>query len=166
MRVANELGAGNARAAKFSVVVVSMTTILIGVVCMAVVLATKDSFPYLFTSSDAVAKETTRLSTLLALTVLLNGLQPVLSGVAVGAGWQSLVAYINIGCYYIFGLPLGLLLGFVFDLGSVGIWGGMIGGICLQTLILIGITAGRNWDKEANEAESRVKKWGGNVATD
>ncbi|XP_047981442.1 protein DETOXIFICATION 33-like isoform X2 [Salvia hispanica] len=79
VRVSNELGAGNARAAKFSVVVVSITTILIGVVCMAIVLATKDFFPYLFTSSDAVAKETTRLSTLLALTVLLNGLQPVLS---------------------------------------------------------------------------------------
>ncbi|KAH6758953.1 MATE efflux family protein [Perilla frutescens var. frutescens] len=163
VRVANELGAGNAKAAKFSVVVVSITTILIGVVCMAVVLATKDFFPYLFTNSDAVAKETTRLSTLLALTVLLNGLQPVLSGVAVGAGWQSVVAYINIGCYYIVGLPLGIILGFIFDFGSVGIWGGMIGGICLQTLILIGITAGRNWEKEANDAESRVKKWGGNV---
>lgn len=80
VRVSNELGAGNARAAKFSVVVVSITTVLIGVVCMAVVLATKDIFPYLFTNSDAVAKETTRLSILLALTVLLNGLQPVLSG--------------------------------------------------------------------------------------
>lgn len=84
VRVSNELGAGNARAAKFSVVVVSITTILIGVVCMAVVLATKDFFPYLFTNSDAVAKETTRLSTLLAFTVLLNGLQPVLSGTSRG----------------------------------------------------------------------------------
>ncbi|KAI3465017.1 hypothetical protein Pfo_021680 [Paulownia fortunei] len=164
VRVSNELGAGNARAAKFSVVVVSITTVLIGVVCMAAVLATKDIFPYLFTNSDAVAKETTRLSILLALTVLLNGLQPVLSGVAVGAGWQSIVAYINIGCYYIVGLPLGILLGFVFNFGAMGIWGGMIGGICLQTLILIVITASRNWDKEATEAESRVKRWGGETA--
>lgn len=86
VRVANELGAGNAKAAKFSVVVVSITTILIGVVCMVVVLATKDFFPYFFTNSEAVAKETTRLSTLLALTVLLNGLQPVLSGTDVAQG--------------------------------------------------------------------------------
>lgn len=86
MRVSNELGAGNAKAAKFSVVVVSITTILIGVVCMVVVLATKDFFPYLFTSSEAVATETTRLSTLLALTVLLNGLQPVLSGTSIAQG--------------------------------------------------------------------------------
>ncbi|GFQ04215.1 mate efflux family protein alf5 [Phtheirospermum japonicum] len=131
--------------------VVPVDAISICVVCMAVVLATKDIFPYLFTNSEAVAKETTRLSTLLALTVLLNGLQPVLSGVAVGAGWQSIVAYINIGCYYIVGLPLGILLGFVFDFGAMGIWGGMIGGICLQTLILIVITATRNWDKEVSQ---------------
>ncbi|KAL7117191.1 hypothetical protein ACP275_03G057400 [Erythranthe tilingii] len=165
VRVANELGAGNARAAKFSVVVVSITTILIGVVCMALVLATKDIFPYLFTNSEAVAKETTRLSILLALTVLLNGLQPVLSGVAVGAGWQSIVAYVNIGSYYIVGLPLGIVLGFVFKFGAMGIWGGMIGGVCLQTLILIFITSSRNWDKEAVEAESRVRRWGGAIAS-
>ncbi|KAL0325682.1 UNVERIFIED_CONTAM: protein DETOXIFICATION 33, partial [Sesamum radiatum] len=79
VRVSNELGAGNARAAKFSVVVVSITTVFIGVVGMVAVIAAKDVFPYLFTNSEAVAKETTRLSILLAVTVLLNGLQPVLS---------------------------------------------------------------------------------------
>ncbi|KAE8704176.1 putative ubiquitin-protein ligase [Hibiscus syriacus] len=111
VRVSNELGAGNARLAKFSVLVVSMTSVIIGIVCMIVVYATRGYFPYLFTSSNAVAKETTKLALLLGFTVLLNSLQPVLSGVAVGAGWQSLVAYINIGCYYIFGLPVGILLG-------------------------------------------------------
>ncbi|KAE8679885.1 hypothetical protein F3Y22_tig00111393pilonHSYRG00057 [Hibiscus syriacus] len=117
VRVSNELGAGNARLAKFSVLVVSMTSVIIGIVCMIVVFATRGYFPYLFTSSNAVAEETTKLALLLGFTVLLNSLQPVLSGVAVGAGWQSLVAYINIGCYYIFGLPAGILLGFTFGFG-------------------------------------------------
>ena len=39
------------------------------------------------------------------------------SGVAIGGGWQGLVAYINLGCYYIFGLPLGYLLGYKFNYG-------------------------------------------------
>ncbi|GJU97581.1 hypothetical protein Tco_1326852 [Tanacetum coccineum] len=38
-------------------------------------------------------------------------------GVAVGCGWQAYVAYVNIGCYYVVGIPLGFLLGFYFDLG-------------------------------------------------
>ncbi|KAL7245069.1 hypothetical protein ACSBR2_000415 [Camellia fascicularis] len=164
VRVSNELGAGNARTAKFAVLVVSVTSVSIGVVAMAIVFATRDYFPYLFTTSDAVAEETTKLAILLGFTVLLNSLQPVLSGVAVGAGWQSLVAYINIGCYYVVGLPAGIILGFTFSLGAMGIWGGMIGGICLQTIILICVTSIRNWNREAAEAETRVKRWGGAVA--
>ncbi|THG03544.1 protein DETOXIFICATION 33-like [Camellia sinensis] len=164
VRVSNELGAGNARTAKFAVLVVSVTSVSIGVVAMAIVFATRDYFPYLFTTSDAVAEETTKLAILLGFTVLLNSLQPVLSGVAVGAGWQSLVAYINIGCYYLVGLPAGIILGFTFSLGVMGIWGGMIGGICLQTIILICVTSIRNWNREAAEAETRVKRWGGAVA--
>lgn len=166
VRVSNELGAGNYRQAKISVAVVSITSVVIGFGAFIVVLATRDWFPYLFTTSAAVAQETTRLSVLLALTVLLNSLQPVLSGVAIGAGWQSLVAYINIGCYYLVGLPAGFLLGFKFNYGAMGVWGGMIGGICLQTIILIIVTALTNWKKEADEAESRVRKWGGSAAVD
>nr|GMD94561.1 protein DETOXIFICATION 33 [Ipomoea batatas] len=153
VRVSNELGAGNPSIAKFAVLVVSITSVAIGAVGMAVVLATKNIFPPLFTNSDAVAKETTKLAVLLAWT-----------WVAVGAGWQSVVAYINIGCYYIVGLPAGILLGFTFDFGAMGIWGGMIGGVCLQTIILIVIVSITDWNKEASLADVRVKRWGGAIA--
>lgn len=39
------------------------------------------------------------------------------AGVAIGGGWQALVAYINLGCYYVFGLPFGFLLGYKANLG-------------------------------------------------
>lgn len=53
---------------------------------------------------------------------LLNALNPkvrndkqkcdlISTGVAIGAGWQSIVAYVNIGCYYIIGIPVGIVLG-------------------------------------------------------
>lgn len=41
----------------------------------------------------------------------------IMTGVAVGSGRQATVAYINIGCYYIIGLPVGILMGWVFHLG-------------------------------------------------
>ena len=41
----------------------------------------------------------------------------VYAGVAVGSGWQVTVAYINVGCYYIVGMPLGFAMGWVFHLG-------------------------------------------------
>lgn len=38
-------------------------------------------------------------------------------GVAVGCGWQTFVAYVNVGCYYFVGIPIGAILGFKFNLG-------------------------------------------------
>lgn len=41
----------------------------------------------------------------------------IFAGVAVGGGWQALVAYINLICYYAIGLPLGFLLGYKVKFG-------------------------------------------------
>uniref|UniRef100_A0A803KW73 Uncharacterized protein n=1 Tax=Chenopodium quinoa TaxID=63459 RepID=A0A803KW73_CHEQI len=68
-------------------------------------------------------------------------------------------AYINIGCYYLLGLPLGVFMGWKFELGIMGIWAGMIGGTAVQTLILAIITIRCDWEKEAQKASMHVKKW-------
>ncbi|KAK4384335.1 protein DETOXIFICATION 35 [Sesamum angolense] len=108
----------------------------------------EESIGYVFTNSKEMQKAVAQLSGFLGVTMLLNSVQPVISGVAVGGGWQALVAYINLACYYIFGLPLGYLLGYVAKLGVVGIWGGMIAGVALQTLLLLLVVYRINWSKE------------------
>ncbi|KAJ0025490.1 hypothetical protein Pint_08405 [Pistacia integerrima] len=117
VRVANELGAGNGKAAKFATIVAVAESTLIGLILCVVIMILRDKVALIFTSSEDVLEEVNTLSYLLAVTILLNSVQPVLSGVAVGSGWQAMVAYINLGCYYIVGLPLGILMGWVFDLG-------------------------------------------------
>ncbi|CAN6448193.1 unnamed protein product [Victoria cruziana] len=81
------------------------------------------------------------------------------SSVAVGSGWQAFVAYINVGCYYFIGVPLGALLCWAFKLGVLGLWSGMIGGTAVQTLVLGTIVIRCDWEKEAQKARTRVKKW-------
>ncbi|CAN1791233.1 Protein DETOXIFICATION 37, partial [Linum perenne] len=71
-------------------------------------------------------------------------------GVAIGARWQSLVAYINVGYYYIVGLPTRILLGFTFGFGVEGIWSGMIMRIILQTIILVVKSIIPDWDSEVS----------------
>nr|ACZ55932.1 MATE transporter 2 [Zea mays]ACZ55933.1 MATE transporter 2 [Zea mays] len=159
VRVSNELGAGNPRAAAFSVVVVTLLSFVLSVLVSAVILLCRDYISYIFTEGEDVSQAVSRLTPLLAFTLILNGIQPVLSGVAVGCGWQAFVAYVNVGCYYIVGIPLGCLLGFYFDLGAAGIWSGMIGGTLMQTLILIWVTFRTNWNKEVEEAQKRLNKW-------
>ncbi|XP_057996976.1 protein DETOXIFICATION 33 isoform X2 [Hevea brasiliensis] len=161
VRVSNELGAGNPKAAKFSVVVTVLTSTIIGVVFTALILVTKNDFPKVFTGKPAVMKEASKLGYFLAATIFLNSIQPVLHGVAVGAGWQLLVAFINTGCYYIIGLPIGAVLGYKINLGVKGIWSGMLAGCVLQIIILTFVFLRTNWNKEALKAEERIRTWGG-----
>ncbi|XP_044465829.1 protein DETOXIFICATION 40-like [Mangifera indica] len=159
VRVSNELGAGNPKSASFSVSIVTIISFIISAMAAILVLALRDVISYAFTEGEAVARAVSDLCPLLALTLLLNGIQPVLSGVAVGCGWQAFVAYVNVGCYYVVGIPLGALLGFYFNFGAKGIWSGMIGGTVMQTLILTWVTFRADWNKEVDEAKKRLNKW-------
>nr|KYP66297.1 Protein TRANSPARENT TESTA 12 [Cajanus cajan] len=152
VRVANELGAGNGKGAKFAAIVSVVTSIILSIFFWLLIMIFRDQLAYIFSSSEVVIKEVNKLSPFLGVTILLNSVQPVLSGVAVGSGWQQYVAFINLGSYYLIGLPLGYLLGFVFDLGVQGVWAGLIfGGPAIQTLILAWITARCDWDREVHK---------------
>ncbi|KAH6755097.1 detoxifying efflux carrier 35 [Perilla frutescens var. hirtella] len=154
-------GLGHPRAARYSVYTTLMQSLVIGIGCMIVILATRDYFSIIFTDSEDMQRAVAHLSGLLGITMLLNSIQPVISGVAIGGGWQALVAYINLACYYVFGLPLGYLLGYVANLGVVGLWGGMIAGVALQTLLLLLVLYRTNWNKEVEQTTERMRKWGG-----
>ncbi|XP_016510656.1 protein DETOXIFICATION 40 [Nicotiana tabacum] len=159
VRVSNELGARHPKSAAFSVIVVTSWSFILSVIAAAIVLALRNLISYAFTGGEVVAAAVSDLCPLLAISLILNGIQPVLSGVAVGCGWQTFVAYVNVGCYYIVGVPVGVLLGFHFKLGAKGIWSGMLGGTVMQTIILIWITARTDWNKEVESAQYRLKKW-------
>ncbi|KAH0653532.1 hypothetical protein KY290_031811 [Solanum tuberosum] len=160
VRVSNELGAGHPKSASFSVRVVTTCSFIISVIAAILVLIFRNVISYAFTGGEVVAEAVSNLCPLLALTLALNGIQPVLSGVAVGCGWQTFVAYVNVGCYYIVGVPLGALLGFYFKFGAKGIWLGMMGGTVMQTVILIWITIRTDWNKEVEAAQGRLNTWG------
>ncbi|XP_048428013.1 protein DETOXIFICATION 29-like isoform X2 [Pyrus x bretschneideri] len=161
VRVSNELGAAHPRTAKFSLVVAVITSFLIGAILSLILIITRDKYPALFSSDSEVKALVKQLTPLLATCIVINNVQPVLSGVAIGAGWQAAVAYVNIACYYVIGVPLGLIFGYKLDWGVKGIWIGMLLGTILQTCVLFIMVYKTNWNKEASKAEDRIKKWGG-----
>lgn len=157
IRVSNELGASHPKVAKLSVLVVNANSIMISIVFSSIVLICRVGLSKLFTSDSEVIDAVSHLTPLLAISVFLNGIQPVLSGVAIGSGWQAVVAYVNLTTYYIIGLPIGCVLGFKTSLGVAGIWWGMIIGVFLQTMTLIILTARTNWNAEVEKATERLK---------
>ncbi|KAL0325631.1 UNVERIFIED_CONTAM: protein DETOXIFICATION 27 [Sesamum radiatum] len=80
VRVANELGAGNGRAAKFATKVCVVQSSLIGLFFFTIVLIFRGKLAFIFSSSTEVVGAVDDLAFLLASSILLNSVQPVLSG--------------------------------------------------------------------------------------
>lgn len=80
VRVANELGAGNAKGAKFATAVSVVNTLLVGFIFWLIIVAFNEKLALIFTSSSSVIQMVNELAFLLAFTILLNCIQPVLSG--------------------------------------------------------------------------------------
>lgn len=80
VRVSNELGSGHPRAAKYSVIVTCIESLCIGIIFASIILLTKDRFAIIFTDSEEMKEAVSRLAFLLGITMVLNSVQPVISG--------------------------------------------------------------------------------------
>jgi len=80
VRVSNELGANHPRTAKFSLLVAVITSTLIGFIVSMILLIFRDQYPSLFVKDEKVIILVKELTPILALSIVINNVQPVLSG--------------------------------------------------------------------------------------
>ncbi|KAK1365583.1 hypothetical protein POM88_041144 [Heracleum sosnowskyi] len=80
IRMANELGSGHPRAVKYSVIVMVTQSLLIGILFMSLIMTTRNHFAVIFTDSTDLQKAVAKLAYLLAITMVLNSVQAVISG--------------------------------------------------------------------------------------
>ena len=80
VRVANELGAGNGKGARLATIVSVTQSLIIGLSFWVIIMLFHNQIALIFSSSEAVLMAVNKLSILLAFTILLNSVQPVLSG--------------------------------------------------------------------------------------
>ncbi|KAJ7943066.1 Protein DETOXIFICATION [Quillaja saponaria] len=143
-RVANELGAGNPRAARISVYAVMTLTVLEAIMISSTLFACRHVFGYIFSNEKDVVDYVTNMAPLLCLSVILDNLHGVLSGIVRGCGWQKVGAYVNLVAFYLCGIPIAAALGFWVQLRGKGLWIGIqIGAFC-QTALLTLITSCTN----------------------
>ncbi|BBN69856.1 detoxifying efflux carrier 35 [Prunus dulcis] len=159
-RVSTEFGMGRPRATKYAVCTAVLQSLIVGILSMIAVFISRDYYATVFTNSEDMQRAVARLAYCLGVTMLLNSATVVLSGVAVGGGWQVMVAYINFACYYLFGLPLAIFLGFKANLVALGLWSGIMSGSALRVLFLLIVTSITNWDREVEQTTKRINKWG------
>lgn len=72
----------------------------------------------------------------------------MVTGIARGSGWQHIGAYVNLGAFYLFGVPSGIVLGFPVHLRAKGLWIGIVIGSIIQSTCLSLVTGLTDWQKQ------------------
>ncbi|KAF3956151.1 hypothetical protein ACB098_08G165500 [Castanea mollissima] len=155
-RVSNELGAGNPQAARVVVFVVLFLAIIETSIVSMILLASRQVFGYTFSNEKEVVDYVTTMAPLVSLSVILDSIQGVLAGIARGSGWQHIGAYVNLGAFYLCGIPVAVILSFLAKLRGRGLWIGIQTGSFIQTVVLSIITSCTDWEKQAIKARERI----------
>ena len=72
----------------------------------------------------------------------------VSSGIARGSGWQHTGAHVNLGAFYLCGIPVAVILSFLAKLRGRGLWIAIQTGSFVQTVVLSIITSRTDWEKK------------------
>ncbi|KXN84930.1 hypothetical protein AN958_11913 [Leucoagaricus sp. SymC.cos] len=127
-RVGNLIGSRSAVGAKQAAHTSALLSITIGLIVMAIAMAAKDIFGYVFTDDEDVVMLVSKVMPLVASFQVADGLAGSCGGVLRGQGRQHLGALFNIVAYYVIALPMGLTLAFhpATLLGLQGLWIGQV----------------------------------------
>ncbi|XP_076935552.1 protein DETOXIFICATION 14-like [Bidens hawaiensis] len=155
-RVSNELGAGNPQAAKTALLAASGLGAVEVIIAITALFCSRSILGYAFGNEQELVDYVKDITIFLCFTLFSDTIQAILSGAARGSGWQHIGAYINLGSYYLVGIPMALVLGFVIHLKGKGLWSGLIIGSIVQCILLILITCSTNWEKQATMARERI----------
>jgi len=146
-----------------------------GLVVSSVLFATRKIFGYCFSNEKEVVDYVTKMAPLVCVNVIMDSLQGVLSGmnarlfqwktlknvascfylgycgivtsgIARGCGWQHIGAFVNLGAFYFFGIPVAAVLGFWVKMRGMGLWIGILSGATVQTILLSTITSCISWE--------------------
>jgi multidrug resistance protein, MATE family len=154
-RVANLLGARNAKGAARSANTAAWLSIFMGAIVLAVLMGVKDFFAKIFNDDERVIRLTAEVMPFVALFQIADGLNGSCGGALRGMGRQHIGAAVNIVSYYCGALPLGIYLAF-HGWGLEGLWVGQCIALYLVGALEWVIVAFSNWDYQVQKAFDRM----------
>ncbi|KAE8716483.1 MATE efflux family protein isoform 2 [Hibiscus syriacus] len=114
------------------------------------------SFGYVYSNEKEVVDYVTIMAPYVCVSVILDSIHAVLSGIARGCGWQHIGAYVNLTAFYLVGIPVAATLAFWMRWRGLGLWLGIQSGALTQNILLAIVTSCINWEKQAIEARDRL----------
>ncbi|XP_010553670.1 PREDICTED: protein DETOXIFICATION 48-like [Tarenaya hassleriana] len=152
-RIGNELGAKRPRKARISVIISLFCAVGLGIMAMAFTILVRHKWGRLFTTDAEILELTSMALPIAGLCELGNCPQTTGCGVLRGSARPTLGANINLGSFYLVGMPVAILLGFVLKLGFPGLWLGLLAAQATCATLMFCALWKTDWEVQAQRAE-------------
>lgn len=136
IRVGNQLGQKNYKTLREA----ALTSYIMAIAFMAVTgllfILFRNQLPRLYINDPEVISQAAILLIVAGLFQLSDGIQVIGLGALRGMSDVKIPTIITLIAYWIIGLPLGYVFGFMLDLGALGVWYGLLAGLTIAAVLL------------------------------
>ncbi|EOY23090.1 hypothetical protein QUC31_008085 [Theobroma cacao] len=152
-RVGNELGANQPKRAKLAAFVGLFCGFMLGFSALLFAVMVRNMWASMFTDDREIIALTSLVLPIIGLCELGNCPQTTGCGVLRGTARPKVGANINLGCFYLVGMPVAVWLGFFAGFDFKGLWLGLLAaqGSCMLTMMMVLVRT--DWDSEAQRAK-------------
>uniref|UniRef100_A0A7C9AL80 Protein DETOXIFICATION n=2 Tax=Opuntia streptacantha TaxID=393608 RepID=A0A7C9AL80_OPUST len=160
-RIGNELGANQPNRAKISAIVGLLLSFVLGFSALFFSVMVREIWASFFTDDSEIIALTAAVLPIIGLCELGNSPQTTGCGVLRGSARPKVAAHINLGCFYLVGMPVAVWLGFYRGFGFKGLWLGLLAaqGSCVVTMLVA--LARTDWKVQAHRAQELTRSCGG-----
>ncbi|CAL5010590.1 unnamed protein product [Urochloa decumbens] len=155
-RVSNELGAGQPQAAKLAAKVVMCIALSSGFTLTLAMILLRNVWGHMYSNDREVLAYFAKMLPVVGISFFMDSINGTLSGVITGCGKQKIGAAINLGAFYLAGIPVSALLAFVFHMNGKGLWLGIVCGGLTKVIFFASIVWFTDWNKETVKAKDRL----------
>lgn len=159
-RVGNELGANRPMKAKMAAVVGLCTSFLLGFSALLFAFTVRDAWAGLFTEDAEILALTSLVLPIIGLCELGNCPQTTCCGVLRGTARPKMGANINLGCFYLVGMPVAVVLSFKLGYDFTGLWMGLLAAQASCAVAMMVVLVRTDWEVQADRARELTGKNG------
>ena len=136
VRVGQAVGAGRSEDVRRSGLAAGILATIVMVGFATMFLTIPKPLARLLTDQPDVLELAASLFVYAASFAIFDGIQVAMAGALRGAGDIRVPFYMTTACYWLFGIPVGLYLGFCAEHGVHGLWTGLGSGLVLASVLL------------------------------
>ncbi|XP_020210343.1 protein DETOXIFICATION 48 [Cajanus cajan] len=156
-RVGNELGANNPGKARVCMIVSLFCAVGLGLGAMMFTTLMRHQWGRFFTNDHEILELTSLVLPIVGLCELGNCPQTTGCGVLRGSARPTIGANINLGSFYLVGMPVAILLGFVAKMGFAGLWLGLLAAQASCAGLMIFVLCRTDWNVQVERAKELTK---------